>query len=113
MKNIIENIIDGLKSKGVNFTITFPNKTVLKVGEENDNFTIKINKREVYFQTFLKGTLGIAEQYMLGNLELEGDLVLALTTLLTSNIDVSPKNSILAFFEVFKKRIFLTISIIM
>lgn len=109
MANIIENILNGLKqrAKGVTFTIVFPNKESVKVGDGNDNFTIKINKKEVYSQAFLKGTLGIAEQYMLENLEIEGDLVLALTTLLTSNIDVSPKNSILAFFEIFKKKIFL------
>lgn len=94
--SIIDKIIDSVIEKGgrlASFSIKFPNGSIKKAGKGKDEFVINIKSKEVYSEVLKKGDLGLGEQYMLGNLDIEGDFIKALTTITKSQS--APKESLL------------------
>ena len=79
--NIVDSLINQAIEKGskfASFSIILPDGTIKKAGQEKDEFVIRIKNKEVYSEIIRKGQLGLGEQYMLGNLDIEGDLYKAL-----------------------------------
>lgn len=70
-------------SKLADFSIVTPDGEIHKVGKNKDEFQLQIKSNSVYKEAILKGSLGLGEQYMLGNIDIKGDLHKALVTLLT------------------------------
>ncbi len=62
------------------FTIKLPGEEEKKVGRGKAEFSIHIKTKEVYSEVIKKGDLGIGEQYMLGNIDIQGDLLKAIGT---------------------------------
>lgn len=70
---IIQKLInDGGKLSS--FTIVLPDQTTYKAGSDDDKFKVIIKDNCVFREVALKGDLGIGEQYMVGNIEIIGDL---------------------------------------
>ena len=95
--SLVDNLIDAALEKGgktANFSIVFPNGTSKKAGLGNDEFTIRIKSKEVYSQIINKGDLGLGEQYMLGNIDVEGDLAKAMLMAAQLGVNTYQKNLI-------------------
>lgn len=63
------------------FTAVLPGNKIKKFGEGKEQFKIIFKSDKVFSEILTKGTLGAGEQFMLGNLEIVGNLSDAFVTL--------------------------------
>lgn len=104
-----EKMLDDLLTRGgklASFQIILPDGTIKTAGTDSPEFTIKIKSREVFTQVVIKGVLGLGEQYMLGNLDIEGDLHLALTVGLSQAVNTNTGSTFADLFYFLQEKLF-------
>lgn len=82
---LIDGFLKNFKVKNpelVGFSVVLPDGKTKKFGSGKEKFVVRINTNGVLAAILAKGSLGLGEQYMLGNVEIEGDLATALETLI-------------------------------
>ncbi len=107
-----DKIIDQLakQAKGFPaFTAVLPGNKIKKFGTGKEQFKLVINTPEVFKEIVTKGSLGAGEQYMLGNLEIVGNLSKALEIICgirMGNIESYKGNNLFRFVSELKPKIF-------
>lgn len=99
---LVDKVIQGAVEKGgaiATFKIVMPDGSIKQVGlGKKDDFVFKIKSKEVYSAVVRKGELGLGEQYMLGNWDVEGDFYKALEVASILKVTSESHNAVLNLF---------------
>jgi cyclopropane-fatty-acyl-phospholipid synthase len=92
---IVDQVINKFLLEGgkyADFELILPNKTVKTPKSKKPEFSIVIKDNKVYKDILTRSSLGFGEQYMLGNLDIQGNMAKALEVIVKVDSSISKSN---------------------